>query len=306
MASPSRGGARPIPAAGIGLRSPHYTHVLSHRPSAGWFEVHSENFFGLGGEEGGRPLAILLELRPDYPLSLHGVSMSLGSADPLDKAYLKRLRRLVDKVDPVRVSDHLCWTRIDGTQLHDLLPLPYTEEALRHVCRRIGQAQEALGRRLLVENVSSYLEFTHSEMTEWEFLSEISRRSGCAILLDVNNIYVSSRNHGFDPREYLEGIPVEAVEQFHLAGYSDNGDHLIDTHDHPVSRPVWDLFSEAVARFGPVPTLIEWDDRLPSFERLQKEADRAERIQKQVLARGGARSSPRGAATLAGLDLPGA
>lgn len=296
--------AKPIPPVGIGLRTPHYSQVSAHRPSVGWLEVHSENYFGLNGGPGGRPLSVLLDLRKDYPISLHGVSLSIGAVEPLDKAYLKRLRALAKQLEPVRLSDHLCWTGIDGINLHDLLPLPYTEEALDHVCRRIDQVQETLGTQFLIENVSSYLAFTHSEMTEWEFLSEVAERSGCAILLDVNNIYVSSRNHGFDPMEYLRGVPPDKVRQFHLAGYSDYGDYLIDTHDHPVSRPVWDLYAEAVRIFGPVPTLIEWDDKLPTFERLQKEAARAERIQRQVLGRKTkARPIPQASSEVAQLGL---
>lgn len=270
--------SRSARGAGVGLRSPHYGFVLGRRPAVPWFEAVSENFMGLRGGQGGRPLEILERVRADYPVALHGVSLNVGSSDPLNKDYLKRLRALVDRIDPWAVSDHLCWTGVGGENLHDLLPLPYTEEALRHVTGRLKRVQDAVGRRFLVENVSSYLTFEHSKMTEWEFLTAVAEDSGCGILLDVNNVYVSAVNHGYDPRLYLDGVPTELVGQMHLAGYSETADLLIDTHDHPVTPPVWDLYEHALERFGPIPTLIEWDEAIPEFPRLEAEARRAQRF----------------------------
>lgn len=267
----------------MGLRPPHYPFVLENRPSLGWFEVITENFLSLGSAEFGRPVEILESVREDYPVVLHGVSLSLGSVDPFRPNYLKRWKELIARIEPAWVSDHLCWTGVGGENLHDLLPLPYTEEALKHVVGRIREVQDWLGRRILVENVSSYLTFSHSEMEEWEFLSRVAEEADCGLLLDVNNIYVSSRNHGFDPTTYLNAVPVDRVGQFHLAGYSDKGTHLIDTHDHPVSDPVWELYRQALRRFGDVPTLIEWDDRLPDFPRLAEEAARAECLREEFL-----------------------
>lgn len=264
---------------GLGLRPSHYDHVLSRRPAVSWFEAISENYMGLrGGSSGGRPLEMLEEVRRRYPVTLHGVSLNVGSADPLNRDYLKRLKRLVRIIEPAIVSDHLCWTGVGGRNLHDLLPLPYTEAAIEHVAARLRHAQEFLGRRILIENVSSYLTYRHSEMTEWEFLTEIASRADCGILLDVNNIHVSAVNHGFDALDYINAVPTARVGEMHLAGYSDEGGFLIDTHDHPVSDPVWDLYAAAIRRFGPVPTLIEWDDKIPAFERLEQEAARAEEV----------------------------
>lgn len=264
---------------GLGLRPSHYDHVLSRRPAVSWFEAISENYMGLrGGSSGGRPLEMLEEVRGRYPVTLHGVSLNVGSADPLNRDYLKRLKRLVRVIEPAIVSDHLCWTGVGGRNLHDLLPLPYTEAAIEHVAARLRHVQEFLGRRILIENVSSYLTYRHSEMTEWEFLTEIASRADCGILLDVNNIHVSAVNHGFDALDYINAVPTARVGEMHLAGYSDEGGFLIDTHDHPVSDPVWDLYAAAIRRFGPVPTLIEWDDKIPAFERLEQEAARAEEV----------------------------
>lgn len=264
---------------GLGLRSVHFGHVLSRRPEVPWFEVISENHMGPRGGSGGRPLEVLASVRAGYPIALHGVSLNIGSTDPLDQDYLKKLRALAERVEPWIVSDHLCWTGAHGRNLHDLLPLPYTEEALEHVSERVLRVQEALGRPLALENVSSYITYAHSEMTEWEFIAAVVRRTGCGVLLDVNNIHVSAVNHGFDAREFLSGIPVSCVRQMHLAGYSEENGFLIDTHDHPVSDPVWSLYADAVRRFGPVPALIEWDDRIPALERLQAEAARAKEVQ---------------------------
>ena len=243
-----------------------------------WFEAISENFM----ETGGRPLAVLEEIRRHYPVALHGVSLSIGSADPLDRAYLAGLKRLADRIEPAILSDHLCWTGVDGENLHDLMPLPFTEEALEHVAVRVRQAQEILGRRLLLENVSSYVTYRHSVMREWEFLAEVARRSGCGILLDLNNVYVNAFNHGFDPTAYLDGIPGERVGQFHLAGHTDRGPFLFDTHSSPVIGPVWDLYKEALRRWGPVTTLVEWDEEIPPFERLAEEAGAARRIHREI------------------------
>lgn len=270
---------------GLGLRPVHYDHVLLRRPAVSWFEVISENYMGLrGGPSGGRPLEVLERVRRDYPLMLHGVSLSIGSADALNQVYLKRLKRLIGIIEPAIVSDHLCWTGVDGRNLHDLLPLPYTEAVIDHVAARLRRVQEFLGRRILVENVSSYLTYRHSEMTEWEFLTEIAVRADCGILLDVNNIHVSAVNHGFNALDYINAVPIDRVGQMHLAGYSDEGGFLIDTHDHPVSDPVWDLYAAAIKRFGRVPTLIEWDDKIPSFERLQQEAARASEVRDAAVA----------------------
>ena len=265
---------------GVGLRREHFERVLSAPTRIDWFEVISENFMA----DGGRPVDVLERVRARYPIVLHGVSLSIGSTDPLNEPYLDRLAALARRTEPAWVSDHLCWAGYGGHYGHDLLPLPYTEEALAHVVRRVDQVQERLGRPIALENVSSYVTFRQSTMPEWEFLSEISRRSGCGILLDVNNIYVSSRNHDFDPRAYVEGIPRDAVWQFHLAGHSDKGKYLLDTHDHPVPDPVWDLYTQAVGRFGAISALVEWDDHIPDFERLEEESLRARQIEARVLA----------------------
>jgi hypothetical protein len=260
--------------AGIGLRTPHQRQVLAERPDVGWLEVHSENFFARGGQV----LNVLERARSHYPLSLHGVGLSLGSADPLSAEHLSLLKGLVQRFEPGLVSDHLCWGAVGGRHLNDLLPLPYTEEALAVVCRNVGAAQEVLGRQILVENVSSYLQFCESSIPEWEFLAEVARRSGCGILLDVNNIYVSSVNHGFDALAYLDAVPPQAVQEIHLAGFDSNGACLIDTHGKPVHGPVWNLYGEALSRLGPVPTLIEWDTDLPALEILLGEARKAQEI----------------------------
>jgi uncharacterized protein (UPF0276 family) len=269
----------PIPArAGIGLRAPHYREVLEQRPPAGWFEVHSENYFGAGGA----PLHYLERIRGLYPLSLHGVGLSLGSADSLNLAHLEKLRALIARVEPALVSEHLCWSSIGGRYLNDLVPLPYTDEALQHVSARIRQAQDFLGRQLLIENVSSYLEYHDSTIPEWEFLAAVAQATGCGILLDVNNIYVSAVNHGFDAGEYLRAIPAAAVQEMHLAGFGVNryedGEILIDTHGARVAAPVWSLYRQAVQRFGPVPTLIEWDTDIPPLAVLLEEMRAADEI----------------------------
>jgi uncharacterized protein (UPF0276 family) len=260
---------------GVGLRPPHYAGVLESPPPLACFEVISENFLGLRGGGGGRPLEVLEQVRALRRIRLHGVSMNLGSVDPLSESYLTRLRALADRVDPECVSDHVCWTGEGGENLHDLLPLPWTEEALDHLVSRVHHAQERLGRRLVLENPSSYVSYLHSTMAEWEFLAELARRTGAGVLLDVNNVFVTAQNHGFDPRCYVDGLPEAAVAQFHLSGHDDSGPLRIDTHDRQVCPEVWELFRNAVRRFGPRPTIVEWDDRLPAFSVLLDEAGRA-------------------------------
>jgi hypothetical protein len=260
--------------AGIGLRAPHCRDIIASRSDIGWVEVHSENYFG----DGGQPHQFLERIRADYPLSLHGVGLGLGSAAPLDLDHLRKLERLIRRYQPGLVSEHLCWSAAGGRYLNDLLPLPYTEEALAHVCRRIGEAQHFLGRQLLIENVSSYLQFRHSTIPEWEFLAEVSRRCGSAILLDVNNIHVNAVNHGFDPLTYLDAVPAAAVQEIHLAGFDDTGACLIDTHGTPVAAEVWSLYREAIDRLGPRPTLVEWDTDIPPLEVLLAEASKAAAI----------------------------
>ncbi len=257
-----------LAGCGIGLRKEHHDVVLEGRPDVPFFEVISENFMVAGG----RPAYVLERVRRDYPVTLHGVSMNLGSADPLDGAYLSRLKALADRVEPAAVSDHLCWTGLGGVNSHDLLPLPFTEEAVRHVAAKIRKAQDVLGRRLLVENVSSYASWRTSEMGEGEFLAAVAREADCHLLLDVNNLWVNAKNHGFDADAALAAIPAGRVRQFHLAGHEDHGDVVIDTHDRPVRDEVWSLFRRAVRRFGAQPTLLEWDANVPALEVLLEEA----------------------------------
>ncbi len=280
MTKPSGTVSRRDLGHGVGLRRDHYERILTGGPTRiDWFEAISENFM----VPGGRALDILRRVRERYPVVLHGVSLSIGSTDPLNEDYLADLDALARRIEPEWISDHLCWTGVGGHNAHDLLPLPYTERALEHLVPRIQRVQERLGRPIALENVSSYVAYRASSMPEWEFLAEVSRRSGCGILLDINNIFVSARNHGFDPLDYLGAIPASSVWQFHLAGHSDKGAYLLDTHDHPVPDPVWDLYREAVLRYGPVSTLIEWDDRIPPFERLEEESERARRLRREAL-----------------------
>jgi uncharacterized protein (UPF0276 family) len=257
---------------GFALRAPHQSEFLVRRPAVGWVEVHSENYFAPGGAE----RAALAQIRASYPVSLHGVGLSLGSTDPLDRAHLSHLARLIREIEPELLSEHLSWGSVDGRHTNDLLPLPYTEEALRHVAARIRAVQDALGRQMLIENVSSYLEFTDSTFAEWEFLVGLAAEAGCAILLDVNNLYVNACNHGFDAQRYLEHIPPAAVREIHLAGHSvaatAAGELLIDTHAEPVSPQVWNLYATTLERFGPVPVLIERDAGLPSLDELLDES----------------------------------
>ena len=260
-------------AAGIGLRGPHMQELLETRPAVGWLEVHSENFFG----DGGAPIQNLLRTREDYPISLHGVGLSIGSSDLLDTAHLSRLARLMNMVEPALVSEHLSWGSVGGIHFNDLLPLPYTEEALAHFCSRVIQVQDFLDRRILIENPSSYLRYRHSTIPEYEFLTAISERTGAGLLLDVNNVFVSACNLKFDPLEYLAAVPGEIVEEFHLAGHTHkkfpDGELRIDDHASPVSDEVWSLYANALELIGKKPTLIEWDAKLPTLKRLVVEAD---------------------------------
>jgi uncharacterized protein (UPF0276 family) len=274
MSSLRNASLHPSLGFGLGLRVDHYETILNTRPAVDWFEILSENYL----VPGGKPLSYLDRIRADYPLVMHGVSLSIGSSDPLNREYLKQLKALADRVQPKWLSDHLCWTGLNGTNLHDLMPLPYTEEAVEHVAARVRQVQDYLGRRILLENVSSYVSYTQSEMSEWEFLRAVVERADCLILLDINNIYVSSFNHDFDPRTYLDAVPVERVQQFHLAGHTNHGRYIVDTHDHPVIDPVWDLYAHAVRRFGQVSTMIERDDNIPPLDELLAELDQARAI----------------------------
>jgi uncharacterized protein len=259
---------------GLGLRKPHYAEFLEHRIAVDFLEVISENFM----VDGGRPRQILRDIRARYPVTLHGVSMSIGSADGLDGAYLTRLRALVDEIEPLFVSDHLSWSRIEGFNSHDLLPLPYTKEALHLVCANIDRAQEALGRAMLIENPSTYIDFGREDMTEWAFLDAMCARTGCGLLLDVNNVFVSASNHGFDPLVYLDGVPHDRVRQIHLAGHSQGEELLVDTHDQPVPASVWELYAHVLPRLGPVATLIERDDDIPPLHELLAELGTARHI----------------------------
>lgn len=256
---------------GIGLRPMHYAHILEKRPEVGWFEVLTENYL----ETQGRPLQTLDRIAERYPIALHGVSMSLGSTDPLDWDYLRKLRTLCERTRPRWVSDHVCWTGVMGKNTHDLMPMPLTEEALEHMIGRVAAVQDFLGRALVLENPSTYLEFAGATLSEWQFLRELAGATGARLLLDVNNVYVSSKNHGFDPSEYLAGLPMERVVQLHVAGHTDYGTHLVDTHTGPVPLRVWKLLREAYALGARGSILLEWDDEIPPFEVVHAEARRA-------------------------------
>lgn len=264
---------------GLGLRSQHYSEILNGDPAVDWFEIISENFMVSGGQ----PLRILDQICARYPVVMHGVSMSIASTEPLDMDYLEAIKTLARRVEPKWISDHLCWTGVHGVNLHDLLPIPYTPEALDHICARVHKVQEFLGRPLTLENVSSYIAFAQQEMTEWEFLAELTRRTGCYLLFDINNVYVSARNHGFDPITFLNGIPRDPVVQFHLAGHEDHGDYVIDTHDHDICDDVFHLYRSAVERFGAVSTMIERDDHIPPLVDVVAELDMARAIATKVL-----------------------
>jgi len=252
---------------GLGLRKEHYQAILDRRPAVDWFEALTENYL----VPGGKPLYYLERVRELYPMVLHGVSLSVGSSDPLDWGYLNQVRDLAERIRPAWISDHLCFTGVGGLNAHDLLPLPYTGDAVRHVAQRVGEVQDFLGRRILLENVSSYLSYKNAEMSEWAFLSAVAEEADCLILLDINNIYVSAYNHGFDPLEYLDGVPAERIQQHHLAGHQNYGDYIIDTHDHPVIDPVWDLYAEALKRYGPRSCMIERDADIPPLDILLEE-----------------------------------
>lgn len=264
---------------GLGLRSQHYQEILSQRPALGWLEVITENYL----VPGGRSLYNLEKIRELYPMVMHGVSLSIGSTDPLNFDYLAQVKQLAERINPAWVSDHLCWTGVEGINLHDLLPLPYTEEALVHVTERVKRVQDYLNRQILLENVSSYISYKDSHMTEWEFLTEVAKRADCKLLLDINNVYVSAFNHQFDPQTYLNAIPIDRVQQFHIAGHTDCGTHIIDTHDQPVITAVWELYAQAVRRFGKISTMIERDDNIPSLAELMNELEQAKVIAESVL-----------------------
>jgi len=267
---------------GVGLRPVHFGEILAGRPAVDWFEVLSENFM----DTGGRPLHVLDQVVERYPVALHGVSLSIGSTDPLDHRYLRRLRALAERTRARWVSDHLCWTGVLGRNTHDLLPLPYDEATLRHVVARVREVQDALERPLVLENPSTYLAFAASTMTEWEFLARLSEQADCGLLLDVNNVYVSGFNHGFDPREYIDAVPAERVVQYHLAGHTNKGTHIVDTHEGPAIDAVWDLYARASARTGPVSTLFEWDSEIPPLEVVRREAEKARPLRGAALATG--------------------
>jgi len=273
---------RPFLGFGLGLRTEHYQYVLDHQPDVDWFEILSENYM----VPGGKPLDYLDKIRADYPMVMHGVSLSIGSTDPLDMNYLKQLKHLTQRVEPHWLSDHLCWTSVDHINSHDLLPLPYNEETIEHIAGRIRQVQDFLGRQILIENLSSYVTYKNSVMTEWEFFNEILKRADCLALLDINNIFVSAHNHAFDPEDYINGIDSDRVMQFHLAGHSFNGSMIIDTHDHDVCDPVWELYDKALRRFGAVSTMIERDDNIPEFQALRAELSIAEKIASSILTAG--------------------
>lgn len=272
-----------ISGYGLGLRTEHYADFLADserlRQRVDWLEVISENYM----VPGGKPLYMLDQIRRDFPMVMHGVSLSIGGTAPIDVEYLRHLKVLIERIEPAWISDHLCWTGTDGLNLHDLLPMPYTERALRHLVERISQVQEFLGRKILLENVSSYVTYRADEMSEWEFIAALLQRSGCDLLLDVNNIYVSSVNHGFNPQHFIDAIPATHVRQIHLAGHENHGSYIIDTHDHPVCDAVWDLYAYTVRRLGAVPTMIERDDNIPPLNELLDELDTVRRTAMQNL-----------------------
>lgn len=279
MVTVAHDSTRPYLGYGLGLRKEHYDTVLKERPNVDWFEIVSENYM----VDGGKPLDYLHRIRENYPMVMHGVSMSIGSIEPLNFDYLKQLKMLIDMVEPNWFSDHLCWTGNSRLNLHDLMPLPYTEEAVKHVADRVSQVQEYLGRQMLLENVSSYISYSDSQMSEWEFLRTVAENADCLILLDINNVYVSAYNHNFDPLDYLQGIPSERVYQFHLAGHTHENNLIIDTHDHPIADPVYELYAAAVQHFGQVSTMIERDDHIPPLSDLLVELDQVRRIAEHQL-----------------------
>ena len=269
----------PFLGFGLGLRPDYYEEILAQKPDLDWFEILTENYL----VPGGKPLYYLEKIREHYPIVMHGVSLSIGSTDPLDIGYLKQLKELAIQVEPAWISDHLCWTGVKGLNMHDLLPIPYTQQSIKHIVARIQQVQDFLGRPILIENVSSYLTFKQSELTEWEFIVEIINQAGCYVLLDVNNIYVSSVNHQFNPMDYINAMPADRVAQIHLAGHSNYGDYIIDTHDAPVIQPVWDLYAATIKRLGNISTMVERDDNMPALAELLGEVHRAKQITQQLL-----------------------
>lgn len=270
----------PMLGFGLGLRPEHYDAILQEKPLVDWFEVITENYL----VPGGKPLFYLDKIREHYPMVMHGVSLSIGSIDPLDWDYLKQVKELINRIEPAWISDHLCWTGIQGKNTHDLLPLPYTEESIDHVAQRIRAVQDFLGQQILIENVSSYITYQQSRMTEWDFLKEICERADCLILLDVNNIYVSSVNHEFDPLDYVKAMKSNRVYQIHLAGHSDMGDYIIDTHDHDVVDSVWKLYADTIRIHGMISTMIERDDHIPPLSQLMVELNHARQIANAVLS----------------------
>lgn len=264
---------------GLGLRTEHYESIISDRPQIDWFEIITENYL----VPGGKPHYYLEKIRENYPMVMHGVSMSIGSTDPLDWQYLRQVKALSKKIEAKWISDHLCWTGVGGKNTHDLLPLPYTENVINHVVERIQRIQDFLGQRILIENVSSYVTYHQSSMSEWEFVNAICERADCLFLFDINNIYVSAFNHGFDPLDYLNAIPKNRVCQIHLAGHTNNGEYIIDTHDHDIIDPVWDLYSQSIKRFGNISTLIERDDHIPPLSDLMSELNRARAISERFV-----------------------
>lgn len=269
----------PFLGYGLGLRPDYYEEILATKPDLDWFEITSENYM----VPGGKPLYYLDKIRQDYPMVMHGVSLSLGSTEDIDKTYLRELKQLAKRVQPAWISDHLCWTGVNGFNMHDLLPLPYTQEAINHIVSRIAYVQEYLGQQIVIENVSSYLTYTQSEMTEWEFIHEICQRADCYLLLDVNNVYVSSVNHQFDPLNYLKSLPKQRITQIHLAGHSNHGNYIIDTHDAPIVPEVWDLYAQAIQLFGAVSTMVERDDHMPPLGELLDEVQKARKIAHNIL-----------------------
>jgi uncharacterized protein len=264
----------PFLGFGLGLRTEHYNSILESKPKVDWFEALSENYM----IPGGKPLNYLDRIRENYPVVMHGVSLSIGSTAEMDKDYLRDLKKLADRIEPTWISDHLCWTGVHGQNMHDLLPLPYTEETVKHVVERVKIVQDYLGRQILLENVSSYASYIDSSMTEWEFISQIAETADCLLLLDVNNIYVSSFNHQFDAKAFIDSVPAKRIQQIHLAGHNNHGDYIIDTHDAPVIDPVWKLYEYAITRFGAVSTMIERDDNIPELEVLVDELNIARTV----------------------------
>ena len=264
---------------GLGLRKEHYLDIIETQPAVDWFEVLTENYL----VPGGKPLYYLDKIHRHYPMVMHGVSLSIGSSDPLNMSYLKQVKALAQRIDAEWISDHLCWTGLNGINAHDLLPLPYTEETINHVAQRIQHVQDFLGRQILMENVSSYISYRQSgEMTEWQFFTEVCERADCLMLLDINNIYVSAINHEFQPEDYLNNVPIERVQQYHLAGHSDYQDYVIDTHDHPIVDAVWQLYKKAIARFGKVSTMIERDDNIPPLAEMMQELRQVRQLAAQI------------------------